>query len=538
MRAVFSWSDMAPDATDVALLVPLLLSGAAAVALGVAEWRGSRPPVVRPLLWLAPLLLLGAFLRLAWIDTRAPWEDEGLTAIRASGFRATQVATVVRQGTWLSDLKPFGRPVPGSLGRFLMRPSRHNPDVHPPLYFVLTRLWLELWGGAGALAIRRLSSVVGVLGIVGAAWLALEASGRRRAALLAAAILAVSPLQVVYSQEARMYSLLALLTLASSAMLLRFLRLGEPRQARLYAALVGLGSLTHGLFAVVAIGHALSLGVLRRRIVPSRARHAFFACAAGLACGVPWTLIGYIRERQGRMHWLLTQPELSVWARRFVTSLAMNVGAFVPEGVVFALLAIALLAVLAEIGRRQAVHGAVLAVPAVLGIVVLALVDWKNGSMLGLQPRYLVAPGCLCLVLAALAVDAAVTRWRGAGVLAAAAALLLLAWGSLSVSRSPQLWFKDSGLTPRLAAAWSAASPAHLFIPPGWDASADLVALSEVSAMPVWVQGGQPSGPDAFVWARRNAREHLSPTLDGELVPVSGRIYRFEPGARRDEEDR
>jgi hypothetical protein len=82
-------------------------------------------------------------------------------------------------------------------------------DIHPPLYYLLLKLWLFL-AGTGAEIARFLSVLAGVLLIP-----ALYNLGRRffdeRVGLMAAAVATGAPLAVYYAQEVRMYQLVTLL---------------------------------------------------------------------------------------------------------------------------------------------------------------------------------------------------------------------------------------------------------------------------------------------------------------------------------------
>lgn len=81
-------------------------------------------------------------------------------------------------------------------------------DIHPPLYYWLLHLWTGIFGYT-EVALRSLSAVFGVLLVLTIAEL-----GRRLyssiTGLLAGLIAAIAPFQIYYSQEARMYILLAL----------------------------------------------------------------------------------------------------------------------------------------------------------------------------------------------------------------------------------------------------------------------------------------------------------------------------------------
>ena len=93
-------------------------------------------------------------------------------------------------------------------------------ESSPHLYYLLAWVWSGILGG-GEAALRSLSAVAGAL-VAPVAYLTLRQVGLRTEALIAGALAAVSPLLVWYSQEARVYSLFALMTAVA---LLFFVRL-------------------------------------------------------------------------------------------------------------------------------------------------------------------------------------------------------------------------------------------------------------------------------------------------------------------------
>jgi mannosyltransferase len=135
----------------------------------------------------------GLALRIIWAGREPLWTDEALTLVIAK---------------WpVEDL--------------LLRPI----DPTPGLYYLLHK-WL-IPDGAGIAAVRSISIVAGTLSIPAiytVGYLAIS----RRAGLLAASLLALSPVLVDYSQEARVYALELLLVLLSAAGLLAWAhRLGR-----------------------------------------------------------------------------------------------------------------------------------------------------------------------------------------------------------------------------------------------------------------------------------------------------------------------
>ena len=143
------------------------------------------------------------------------------------------------------------------------------PDTHPPLYQVLLKLWIGVFG-PGETATRSLSFLIAALGLVAAA---LGSSGRgagRR--LFMVAFLGTSPSFLFYAQEARSYALsLTLSTLMLGTALL--LRQGTERHGaalrwgfRLACVLLSLTHYFSLLFVLVVLAVSAADGqVLRRR---------------------------------------------------------------------------------------------------------------------------------------------------------------------------------------------------------------------------------------------------------------------------------
>jgi mannosyltransferase len=99
----------------------------------------------------------------------------------------------------------------------------------PPLYYALAWLWTQV-AGTGEWGLRSLSAIAGVATIPVAFLIGRELRGRR-AGLSAAALVAVNPMLLWYSQEARAYSLLCLFCALSLLFCVRaLLREGSGRR--------------------------------------------------------------------------------------------------------------------------------------------------------------------------------------------------------------------------------------------------------------------------------------------------------------------
>ena len=126
-------------------------------------------------------------------------------------------------------------------------------DVHPPLYYWLLQLWSFVFGNT-ELALRPMSVFFGVTAAV-FAYLLVRRHFGRRAALIALALLVLSPLFIRYAQEARMYTLAATIVFAATYVMSRALASGKRSTWVIYGVLVSLGMWTHYFTALAWISH-------------------------------------------------------------------------------------------------------------------------------------------------------------------------------------------------------------------------------------------------------------------------------------------
>lgn len=155
----------------------------------------------------------------------------------------------------------------------LIHRSGGTGTVHPPLFYMCLRPWVALFG-VSEVSLRFLPALFGVLAVFGAFIVTREidclsktqGSGNgdpQLGALLAAALVALNPMQIHLAKQARGYSLAIALVTCSSWALLRALRGGKHSRAfwGLYAVLTLLLCYTHyvGLFLVAAQGAFIAL---------------------------------------------------------------------------------------------------------------------------------------------------------------------------------------------------------------------------------------------------------------------------------------
>ncbi|MBA3809157.1 MAG: glycosyltransferase family 39 protein [Solirubrobacterales bacterium] len=459
-------------------------------------------------------MALAALLRLSTLDLQSLWYDEAFTPVH-----------VLHPSVWAT-----------------LRSVAHTENS-PPLWYLLE--WADTRVlGSGEIALRLSSALIGIA-TVPIAWAIGRELAGRRAALLCGAIVAVNPLFVWYSQEARVY---ALFVLTSAVAILCFLRAAtleptdpaSPRRLAAFALSGAVALLTHYFAVFLLIPMVLWLARDRARL-----RAAAGAITAlvlvGLALGpLIATQGGHGTQWIGR--WPISE-RLQAIPQYFLTGYS---GAPLGHGVE---LLVALL-VLGACGfgfwrisapavqgahidegdgrreRRGALVMAMLAAAGVLTPVVLALLGADY-----LAPRNLVA--AMIPISALIAVLAAAPRGGWTAVALAGAMLLAFLAISIDVELSPRLqrgnWrdvARALGAGDRARAISTVelgAAPLEYYLPSLRNlrstASVRVSEIDETGYAPLRASAGEPPAPGFHLFA------HLE--IDGLIV------YRFRSARPR-----
>ena len=170
-------------------------------------------------------ILLGTILRFTNLASKPPWSDEWATLVFSLGhsFRTVPVDKIISLDTLLSPLIWDNTTQYQDVVNNLLTES-----THPPLYFVLTHWWLNLFPeNSGLVSIwwgRAFSALFGIVAIPAMFSFGWLFSGSLVVAQISAALMAISPYGVYLSQEARHYNLAILLVMASLACLILAVR--------------------------------------------------------------------------------------------------------------------------------------------------------------------------------------------------------------------------------------------------------------------------------------------------------------------------
>jgi|GEM_PF-1628044 len=173
---------------------------------------------------------------------------------------AVRCATLSWSSLWLDEVYTVveaGRPW-GTLLLGLLTPQQGYP-----LYILAMRLWIAL-AGTGEAALRLPSALAGI-GTVPLLYLLGRRLFGRQAGLLAAALLALSPLAIWYSQEAKSYALLLLVTVAASLLLWEAVEHGGRWRWAGWAGLTVVALSLHRLYVLSLLGQLVYLLYIARQ---------------------------------------------------------------------------------------------------------------------------------------------------------------------------------------------------------------------------------------------------------------------------------
>ena len=195
------------------------------------------------------VLLLGCFFRFYNLADKVFWVDEISTVVRASGYTVKEVGeSLVRQDVVDRDRFLLYQTIASDKTFFDSWNALVRSPEHAPLYFVLARFWMQLWGSS-ITVVRALSVCLSLLVFPALYWLCRELFARPFVGYIAVILFSVSPFYVTYAQEARPYSLWTVTILLMSASLLRAIRLNHRQSWLLYGCCLVLGLYT-SLFSI------------------------------------------------------------------------------------------------------------------------------------------------------------------------------------------------------------------------------------------------------------------------------------------------
>jgi uncharacterized membrane protein len=437
------------------------------------------PPAPRPLttLWLLAVaaIVLGVFFRFYHVDQKPLWDDEVVTWMHFLGVSEREVVGAAPNFRHVSDLREALHPTTGPrpVSDVVTVLLAEDPQ-HPPIYYLIAHEWVSLFGDS-VRAVRLLSAVIGLVAIPCMYWLCMEIFESSAAGWIGVVLIALAPVDVLYSLEAREYSLWLVSILIISALFARAFRSTSLRVWGLYCVALTFSLYVFPLTAFVAGAHLIV--ALCAHTSPRNRLNSIAAIAIAFILFAPWLVVILTRlsEVNASMHMAITsepfQIQTLLGALRFLRLDNIDFDGAHRLFVQLATIPVVLLLVYAiyEV-RRIKVQASRMLVWALLGCSALPLIglDFFFGGHRVEAVRYLIP--------AFLGLDLALVALFSRKLISASRSVRLVAWqtvfglvisariASCAQSAMALSWWNSYNIQSRQIAAQISAAPHPLII--------------------------------------------------------------------------
>ncbi|HLE14941.1 MAG TPA: glycosyltransferase family 39 protein [Anaerolineales bacterium] len=240
---------------------------------------------------LITLVVIGAGVRLYLLAEKSIWLDEAFSITISQRSLVDMLSLIVRT------------------------------DTHPPLYYLVLKIWLVF--GESETQARLLSTLFSIASIPLIYFVGASLYEDERVGLIAAIILTLSPFQVWYAQETRMYAMLTFFVLASAYFFLRALRYGDWRDwiGYILTTVVALYTDNGAIWyiATITVFFLLSLRRYKERIV-----YWFLSAVAIGLLYLPWLPFFLSQTRQVTEDFWLPPPSFQTVLETFLDFQSFN----------------------------------------------------------------------------------------------------------------------------------------------------------------------------------------------------------------------
>lgn len=251
-------------------------------------------------------IAMGIFFRVFRLGHDLFWVDEVYTTFNSAGYTTQDIAALFQPPRLLTAQGLLtALQVTGDRGLTDVFRSLITEDTtHVPLYYAVTHYWVQGFGSS-VVALRSPAALFSLVSVGGMALLARSLFQSWGMALLAAALMAVSPFHVLYAHEARPYSLWLLMTVVSSGLLVRSRSRPHSLTWVGYGLSVSLGLYTFLYMPLVVAAQALYVLLAERGRWTPVVRRCAVALVGSGASFVPWlvAIAPYRDNLTGNTRW-------------------------------------------------------------------------------------------------------------------------------------------------------------------------------------------------------------------------------------------
>lgn len=237
------------------------------------------------------VVILGIIFRFGNLENKIVWHDETLTISRTSGYYAEEIKNEIYNGELISveDLRKYQRKNPDRNIFSVVNILANDNPQHPPIYYLLLSFWRKFFGQS-IFSIRSLSALFSTLSLFLIYLLWKELGQSALVGIISTAIVSLSPVHVLYAQEAREYSLWIFIILLSSILLIKANKLKNKFiwSAYAFVSLIGIYVFPFSLF--LNIGHGIYISILEKFRFTKTSIYFILANLFVFAGFFPWSI--------------------------------------------------------------------------------------------------------------------------------------------------------------------------------------------------------------------------------------------------------
>lgn len=277
------------------------------------------------------VILLGIFFRVNNIDKKVYWHDEVYTSLRVAGYKGDDIVKTFSHGEVITakDLLEFQNLKPNTPLSKTINSLIEHPE-HPPLYYLLLRFWQNLFGSSIFIN-RSLSVLFSLLVFPLIYYLSQQLFNSHLVSLISVAFVAISPIQILYAQEAREYSLWMLTIILVSLFFFKAIKSNKYSYWIFYSLSLTLTFYTSVLSIFLPFVNMIYIYLMRKSLgIKTKVNFIIFTIISGILF-LPWIFITLINFHilKEKTYWINTEESLSFLANLWglhLTSLFADIG--------------------------------------------------------------------------------------------------------------------------------------------------------------------------------------------------------------------
>lgn len=259
-------------------------------------------------LWLIACVIviaIGVFFRFYNIDKKVYWHDEVYTSVRVGGYNGSSVVEGAFTGEIIQsqDLLKYQKITPEKTWKDTFDKLLEHPE-HPPLFYLLSRGWQGIFGSS-ILSSRSISVAISLLTFPAIFWLCWELFNSTIMGVIGMALVAVSPVHVLYAQEAREYGLWIVTIVFCSAALIKAIKTEKTLWWIVYSVSLAVNFYVSLLSALLAFSQTIYVILLNKFRITKKTIIFLLAQLGSVLLFLPWLINIYqnYNKLQSNTYW-------------------------------------------------------------------------------------------------------------------------------------------------------------------------------------------------------------------------------------------